>query len=61
MDHILKSKYREDAAKPIGNLTGENRFGKASTTSLTSFVNELKDMITNAGLPKHRSCAGDLT
>lgn len=38
--------YREDEAKPIGNLPAQNRFEKASTTSLTSFVNEIKDMIT---------------
>ncbi|WP_017691489.1 hypothetical protein [Paenibacillus sp. PAMC 26794] len=42
--------YREDEAKSVGNLPAQNRFEKASTTSLTSFVNEIKDIITHTGL-----------
>ncbi|KQO17268.1 hypothetical protein [Paenibacillus sp. Leaf72] len=41
--------YREEAAKPIGDIAGENRFEKASTASLTAFVKDIKDITANAG------------
>ncbi|MFC9710598.1 hypothetical protein ACFTRD_20845 [Paenibacillus sp. NPDC056933] len=42
--------YKEDVAKPIGNIDGENRFEKASTTSLSEFVKNIKDIIAHDGL-----------
>ncbi|WP_338551603.1 hypothetical protein [Paenibacillus sp. KS-LC4] len=41
--------YREETAKPIGDNVGENRFEKASTASLTAFVQDIKDIAASAG------------
>ncbi|MRN51474.1 hypothetical protein [Paenibacillus monticola] len=41
--------YREGAAKQIGDIVGENRFGNVSTASLTEFVKDIKNIISNAG------------
>lgn len=40
--------YREGAAQQIGGIVGENRFGNASTASLTEFVKDIKDIIATA-------------
>ncbi|NIK79239.1 hypothetical protein FHS15_004397 [Paenibacillus castaneae] len=42
--------YREGAGKQMGDIVGENRFGNASTASLTEFVKQIKDIIANTGL-----------
>ncbi|WP_254856988.1 hypothetical protein [Paenibacillus odorifer] len=41
--------YKEDLTKQIGNIPSENRFQNASTASLSGFVGDIKDMITQAG------------
>ncbi|MEK8131558.1 hypothetical protein WMW72_26980 [Paenibacillus filicis] len=46
--------YREETAKPIGDISGENRFEKASTASLTEFVRDINKFIVNAGLGNSR-------
>ncbi|RAI94291.1 hypothetical protein DET54_10891 [Paenibacillus pabuli] len=42
--------YKEDVAKSTGNIAGENRFEKASTSSLSEFVEDIKNMIAHAGI-----------
>ncbi|UPK43954.1 hypothetical protein [Paenibacillus pabuli] len=42
--------YKEDVAKSNGNSARENRFEKASTSSLSEFVQDIKNMIAHAGL-----------
>lgn len=41
--------YKEDVNKQIGSIPSENRFQNASTSSLSGFVANIKDMITQAG------------
>ncbi|WHY19432.1 hypothetical protein QNH28_29285 [Paenibacillus sp. G2S3] len=41
--------YKEDVNKQIGSIPSENRFQNASTSSLSVFVGDIKDMITQAG------------
>lgn len=41
--------YKEDVNKQIGSIPSENRFQNASTSSLSGFVGDIKDMITQAG------------
>ncbi|MDN4601510.1 hypothetical protein P5G61_09765 [Paenibacillus sp. F6_3S_P_1C] len=42
--------YQEDVAKSTVNIARENRFENASTTSLSEFVENIKNMIAHAGL-----------
>ncbi|MCR8658555.1 hypothetical protein [Paenibacillus endoradicis] len=39
--------YREEESKQIGHITSENRFSNASTASITEFVKDIKDIISN--------------
>ncbi|WP_240415737.1 hypothetical protein [Paenibacillus periandrae] len=41
--------FREESAKQIGDIVGENRFGNASTASLNEFVKDIKGKIATAG------------
>ncbi|WP_315794100.1 hypothetical protein [Paenibacillus sp. BIC5C1] len=45
--------YKEDVVKLTGNMAGENRFEKASTSNLAQFVQDIKNMIAHAGLENH--------
>ncbi|GBF75553.1 hypothetical protein PA598K_03970 [Paenibacillus sp. 598K] len=46
--------YQEEAAVPVGKLPVDNRFDQASRTDLTSFAQQIKDIINQAGLPNSK-------
>ncbi len=41
--------YREGTAQQIGDVASDNRFGNASTASMTEFLKDIKDRIADAG------------
>ncbi|AZK48862.1 hypothetical protein [Paenibacillus lentus] len=41
--------YKEEAAEQVWDIIGENRFGNASTASLTEFVGDINDIIAYTG------------
>ncbi|MDH6372642.1 hypothetical protein M2444_004470 [Paenibacillus sp. PastF-3] len=41
--------YKEDVNKQIGSIPSENRFQNTSTSSLSGFVGDIQDLITQAG------------
>jgi hypothetical protein len=46
--------YREDAARSADNMPIQNRFEKADTTSLSTFVHAVKEIITRTDSPNNK-------
>ncbi|WP_434748708.1 hypothetical protein [Paenibacillus amylolyticus] len=46
--------YREDAVRSSGSLPAQNRFEKADSTSLSSFVHAVKEIITQTDSPNNK-------